>query len=129
MDKKLVFLVLLFFLILGGFSVQLLYQTRLRQVRATSKTPSQQESILLAYSDGKKCTINPVVRAEDQTGVPNIQVCVTASMGDLSSPCGQTDDSGIINFTLTSNQPGVADIVARVNNSFDIPTKVTCEFK
>ncbi len=127
MDKKLSFLVLVFFLVLGTFAT-VLFQKEARQTRAASQVPDAVQSFIIVSTKGNECTVNAVVRDHEQKGVANKEVCFTASVGNPSSPCAITNESGIAEITVTSTTPGSGQISAQVTNHFQIPTQVSCQF-
>ena len=129
MDKKLVILILLFFLILGTFSISVFTTNRARRARADNPPPpSQSKSFVLAYSNGTECIVNPVVRGDDENGIVGITVEVTSTFGTVSPVSSTTNESGISENTVTSSTQGIGQITAIVNGSMQISTQVSCEF-
>lgn len=127
MDKKLSFLVLIFFLVLGTFATVLL-QRDARQTRAANQTPDASLSFLIVSVKGGECTVNAIVRDSAQKGVPNKEVCVTSSVGTVNPPCAMTDESGIAEVKIISSAAGSGQVEANVTNYFKIPTQVSCQF-
>ncbi|OGK14887.1 hypothetical protein A3H80_03590 [Candidatus Roizmanbacteria bacterium RIFCSPLOWO2_02_FULL_37_19] len=133
MDRKLLLLVLVFFLVLGSFTSYVFYRTSLRQIQAeNATTPCQSTSFLLAFPNelpvGVRATLNAVVRSCDETTIPGAQVCLTTSLGTIEPECAQTNESGISDHVITSDVQGLAEIRGRVNNSMDIPTPISVQF-
>jgi uncharacterized protein (UPF0333 family) len=127
MDRKLSFLVLVFFLVLGTFATVLL-RREARQTRAASQTPEAVQSFMIVSSQGLECTVNVVVRDGSQKGVPNKEVCVTSTLGSVAPTCATTNESGIAEVIVTSSTAGSGQISAQVTNHFQIPTQVSCQF-
>ncbi|MBP9815911.1 Ig-like domain-containing protein [Candidatus Woesebacteria bacterium] len=127
MDKKLSFLVLIFFLVLGAFAT-VLFQKETRLTRAASQVPDAIQSFIIVSTKDNECTVNAVVRDQEQKGVPNKEVCFTATVGTPSAPCALTNESGIAEIVVTSTTPGSGQISAQVTDHFQIPTQVSCLF-
>lgn len=127
MDRKLSFLVLVFFLVLGTFAT-FLFQREARQTRAASQVPEAQESFIIVSTQGLECTVNVIVRDSEQKGVPSKEVCITSTLGSVSPQCTTTNESGIAEAVVTSSTPGSGQISAEVTGLFTIPTQVSCQF-
>ncbi len=127
MDKKLSFLVLVFFLVLGTFATVLIGRDA-QQTRASSQTPDMASSFLIVSGTGGECTVNAVVRDASQKGVPNKEVCMTSSVGIVAPACATTNESGIAEVKITSVTAGTGQVTAEVTGHFSIPTKVSCQF-
>ncbi|KXK11948.1 MAG: Bacterial Ig-like domain (group 1) [Microgenomates bacterium OLB23] len=127
MDKKLSFLVLVFFLVLGTFASFVL-QRETRLTRAASQVPEALQSFMIVSAKGLECTINVIVRDSAQKGVPSKEVCVTSTFGSVSPSCTTTNESGIAEVTITAPSAGTGNISANVTGLFDIPTQVSCLF-
>lgn len=127
MDKKLTFLVLVFFLVLSSFASVLLRRDA-RQTRAAGQTPVAVQSFMIASSSGSECTVNVIVRDDNQKGVPNKEVCVSSTQGTVSPSCATTNESGIAEVIVTSDTPGTGNLTAQVTGLFQIPTQVSCQF-
>ena len=127
MDRKLLTLVLAFFVVLGAFAVVLLDRNA-QLTRAASQTPSSGMSFLIVSAQQGECSVSAVVRDSAQKGVPNREVCVTSTLGSVSTPCQITDESGIAQFKVISATAGAGQITAQVTNQFQISTQVSCQF-
>ncbi len=127
MDKKLSFLVLVFFLVLSAFASVILHSEG-RQIRAADQIPVAVQSFMIVSSKGNECTVNVIVRDDAQKGVPNKEVCVNSTQGTVNPPCATTNESGIAEVVVTSNTPGSGNLTAQVTGLFQIPTQVSCQF-
>lgn len=133
MDRKLLLLVLVFFLVMGSFTSYVFFRTSQREISAANKgEPCQEKSFLLVSPNqvkvGEKATINAVVRTCDETTLPEAQVCLISTLGNVEPACAPTNESGISDHALTSDVEGIAQISARINNTIDITTPVSVQF-
>lgn len=136
MDKKLVGLVTLFFLsFLFFISVVLFNKPLSNLIRAKEDiSPSSQNSLMFAWpievqADGKTSVkIDVFVRSESNKLVPNKQVSVRSTLGQVQPSSGITDKNGKTSFTLASDQPGTAELTAIIDNTTELSKKLTIKF-
>jgi hypothetical protein len=132
MDKKLVVLALMFFLVLGAFSTALFFdQGSLKQTRATQKCEADvSKSFLVSLPKdvpaGGSCEVDAFVRCSDETSVVGAEVTLSVTNGTASPASVVTDESGKATFSVTG--AGLAQITALVNNSLPLTQTVTCNF-
>lgn len=132
MDKKLVVLALMFFLVVGAFSTALFFdQGSLKQTRATQKcAPDIAKSFLVSLPKdvppGGSCEVDAFVRCSDESSVTGADVTLSVTNGTASPANVPTDESGKATFTIVG--AGLAQITATVNNSMQLTQTVTCNF-
>jgi len=127
MDKKLSFLVIVFFLVLALFSTIVIKKNN-TVVKAANQTPDATKSFVIVSSKGSDCSISAVVRDAAEKAIANKEVCFTSSVGQLASQCAVTDDSGIAQVTASSTTAGTGQITANITGLFEIATKGSCNF-
>ncbi len=132
MDRKFLFLVLVFFLVFGTFGAALIIDQnpQNRLIRATQQCePSAGKSFLTSFpktvSAGEACEINAFVRCDDESSITGAEVSITVTNGTARTTTSLTDESGRAVFTV--DPTGLAEITATVNGSLLIPNTVTCE--
>ncbi len=137
MDRKLVGLMLLFFLAFGVFTTVVVFNQPLTQLtRAKEETvASASESLIFAWpltvkADGKTSSIISVfIRNLNGKPLSNKAVVLTSTLGNLSEASVTTDNQGKATFQLTSLTPGVAQITATVSGEATLTQKVTVSFQ
>jgi len=135
MDKKLVTLISVFFIVFLGFVIYLFTDGSIAQfTRADITTEvSLQKSLIFAWpltvtADGNKTSeITVFVRNENGDGVPEKIVKITSPIGTVQEGELQTGDDGKVIFHISSSTVGVAEIAAFVNNR-RLPRKITVQF-
>ena len=133
MDKKLVVLALMFFLVLGAFSTALFFdQGSLKQTRATQKCAADvSKSFLVSlHKDvpaGGSCEVDAFVRCADSSSVTGTNVTLSVSNGKASPSSATTDESGKATFSVVGT--GLTQITATVNNTMTLSQTVTCNFQ
>lgn len=131
MDKKLLTLVLVFFLVLGTFATSLYYeQSSTLRARATQKCqPVAEKSFAVSFPKivpaGSSCEVNVFARCEDESGVTGATVAIAVTNGTAQTTQSTTDENGNASFTVTPQ--GLANITAVINGSIQVPTAITCE--
>lgn len=132
MDKKLVVLALMFFLVLGAFSTALFFdQGSLKQTRATQKCEADvSKSFLVSLPKdvpaGGACEVDAFVRCADESSVVGANVTLSVVNGTASPAQVTTDESGKATFSVVGT--GLAQISASVNGGMQLPQTVTCNF-
>jgi len=136
MDKKLLMLAVIFFL---AFSINLsliVFENPIsRAIKAKDEqSVSLKDSLVFAWpysvlADGKANSLVTVfVKSSTGAPVPNKQVFIRTNLGELSNESAMTDNTGKVEFSLTSPTEGDAQIEALVDNS-KITNVVTVKFK
>ena len=132
MDRKLVVLALMFFLVLGAFSTALFFdQGSLKQTRAANKCqPDVMKSFLVSLPKdvpaGGSCEVDAFVRCADESSVTGAEVGLNVINGSASPATAQTDETGKATFAIVGT--GLTEITATVNNSMTLTQTVTCNF-
>ena len=122
MDKTLIVLVSIFFLLTTLFTTLVVFNPQIKAIRALSQTVCLSCSFVLAYplsakADGvASAKLSVVVRDSEKKAYPKGHVTVSTDVGSINPQTVLSDDRGIAEFTLISTQPGVAHIKALVNN-------------
>lgn len=136
MDKKLVGLLTIFFLLFGLFTTVLIFERPLiRFTKAKDELiPSPEKSIVFAWplklsADGRSTSqITVFVRNRDGGALSNKKVTISTNLGLLNSPSAVTNKNGKVEFTLSSTSAGVAEISASVDDSTQLTQKVSIKF-
>lgn len=135
MDKKLVGLMLIFFLSFGLFTTIVVFNKPLsRLTRAKEEfLPSAEKSLIFAWPLTTKADnqspvqINVFVRNASDVPLSNKKVVLTTSLGTIKENEVVTDKVGKATFNLSSNNPGIAEISASVDQ-IQLKQKVTVKF-
>jgi len=125
MDKKFMALVLVFFLVFGVFA------------RASAETdPSSQTSLIFAWpltaKIGDKVEVNVFIRNANNTPLNKKSVRLTTNLGLINGSqesTSESDKTGKVNFTLSSDTVGIAELTAFVNNNIQLIQKVSVKFE
>jgi hypothetical protein len=136
MDKKLLMLAVIFFL---AFSINLsliVFENPIsRAIKAKDEQKvSLKDSLVFAWpysvlADGKTNSLITVfVKSDTGSPVPNKQVFVNTNLGDLSNQSAMTDNTGKVEFSLTSTVEGDALVEASIDNN-KVTNTVTVQFK
>ncbi len=137
MDKKLSALLVLFVLIFALFIIFIVFKEPIATfTRAKEElVPSSESSLIFAWpltakADGsEKIDINVFVRNASNLPLPNKMVTLQSNLGSLETSSQTTDKSGKANFSLTSTNPGVANITATIDNQIQLKQTVTIKFE
>lgn len=138
MDKKLLTLIMLFFLSFAFFATVTIFNKPLTQfIRAKEDfIPSPDRSTILAWplsylkADGiTESVINVFVISESDKPIANKLVSLTNSLGILKESAATTDDSGKAVFRISSTTPGVAEVEAVVEPDIKLSKKVSIKFE
>ncbi|GIW62638.1 MAG: hypothetical protein KatS3mg090_0464 [Patescibacteria group bacterium] len=136
MDKKFLILAGAFFLFSIFFSFALFFQDQLLSLTRAEKyyTPSAEKTIVTAYpvkikiADNQKARIDVFVRNENDIPLKDKRVLIQTNLGTVSPSFIISDENGRASFYITSNQPGVANITAVVDN-IQIQKKISVKFE
>ncbi len=124
MNKKLVLMMIVFFISFLLFVSWVVFEKPLsRLTRAKEEfLPSTKHSLIIAYpltvkADGKsKSEINVFIRSTINMPISNATINLTSNLGSITPGSSITNKEGKVTFTITSKQPGVASIEAKVNS-------------
>ncbi len=137
MDKKIVGLMVIFFLSFGIFtSIVIFNKSPLTQfIRAEKElAPSAKNSLVFAYpltvkADGiSKNKVTVFVRNDANNVIPNKKVTITTSLGESIEKEITTGKDGKAEFHITSITPGIAEITVNASNVI-LLQKVTVKFE
>lgn len=134
MDKRLLGLLVLFFIAFVAFIGFFVYQTQVAAItQAGNQEVSPTESLIFAWpletpADGETPTeITIFVRTPDGNAVPDSQVQIASSLGTIQNPSAITDESGKAQFQLRSSTPGIAEVRA-IAGGFELQRSITIQF-
>jgi hypothetical protein len=137
MDKKLLFLIILFFFVFSAFSFTALRQGSFSSfIRAKEGTvPSAEKSLILAWpvtvnlTTSNQSKITVFIRNNKEVPIANKSVQLNTSFGSVTPSIATTDKTGKAEFFLQSNSPGLAEITALVDNNIELKQKITIKFE
>lgn len=141
MDKKFLGLFFLFFLAFTLFVSLVVFNKPITQfTKATEElTPSSETSHIFAWpltvaADGKsESEINVFVQNKNKNPVSTIinKVTLQTTLGQIREKNISDDDKklGKASFIVTSTEPGIAEITAKINDSVLVKQKVTIKFE
>jgi len=138
MDKKFIALMVLFFIVFGIFITNTLFSKQLTEFARASTTtdPSPKTSLIFAWpltaKVGDKIDINVFVRNASNSPVDNKPVKLVTNLGVINGAqesTTNTDKTGKVNFVLTSDTVGTAELTAYVNGNTPLDQKVTIKFE
>lgn len=137
MDKKLIALMLVFFLAFILFTSIVIFNKPLsRLTRAKEEfLPSPENSLIFAWpltakADGKTMVlINIFVRNNNNIPLPNKKVSVISTLGNINEIQATTDKAGKASFNLTSHTVGLAEISAIINNQIKLNQTISVKFE
>ena len=137
MDKKLLGLMIIFFLFFTLFATAVILPrnfTSFTQAQ-TETLPDATNSKILAWplsnvkADGRsESTITVIIRNSKTKPIEGRNVVLTTSMGAFKEGAVPTNKEGMAVFHLTSNSPGTAQIEATVDSSVKVAQTVTVQF-
>lgn len=136
-DKKFIILTSLFFLSFTLFTSMIVFNKPLTTlIRAKEDfVPSSTNSIMFAWplsspADGKtKVNITVFVRNSKNLTLSNKKVTLSSNLGEITEIQPISDKSGKSIFSLTSNQPGIAEIKSIIDNQIEISQKLSIKFE
>lgn len=138
MDKKLLALMVLFFLSFAFFSIMTVFNKPITQFTRAREdvTPSINRSKIIAWpfpiikADGiSESTINVFIISESGIPLSNKVVTLVSSFGQLRESAVSTDNNGKAAFKITASTPGIADIEAIVEPSLKLSQKLSLKFE
>lgn len=128
----------LFFIVFGIFITNTLFSKQLTGFARASTTtdPSPKTSLIFAWpltaKVGDKIDINVFVRNASNSPVDNKPVKLVTNLGVINGAqesTTNTDKTGKVNFVLTSDTVGTAELTAYVNGNTPLDQKVTIKFE
>lgn len=138
MDKKFVILMVIFFLVFGVFVTSTLFNKQIGNFAraATESDPSSQTSLIFAWpltaKVGEKVDVNVFIRNANNSPLDKKSVRLVTSLGTINGATestAQSDKTGKVNFVLTSDTPGIAELTVFVNNNIQLSQKVSVKFE
>ena len=138
MDKKLLALIMLFFISFVFFVGLTIFNNPLRYLTSAKEdfTPSPVRSKIIAWPLSSlkahgvaQSEINVFVVSESDKPIPNKQVTLTSTLGNLRETTVITDNNGKATLHITSSNPGVAQIEAMVEPGIKLNHKITIQFE
>ncbi len=137
MDKKLLGLILAFFVTFILFTAAIVFQRPLTQaIRATEEnTPSGSTSLIFAWpltekADGNtQVEVDVFVRSKSNKPVPKKTVNLTSSLGNVQALSNVSDTQGKATFIITSSTSGMAQLSAIIDNTIPLQKTVTVKFE
>lgn len=136
MDKKLFFLVLVFFIIFSAFSFTAIKQMSFVSfIRAKEENlPSAEKSIIIAWPltvnllNNNQSKITVFIRNNKELPISNKLVKLVINFGTYNPQEVYTDKNGKAEFIVQSNTKGSVDVGAIVDNTIELKQKVTIKF-
>lgn len=125
MDKKLLIIGILFivtfiiYIVIAFFRIPIFSFT---QAANENRAADISTSLIFAWplelssTSEEPSEITVFIRDNEGRGIPEKQVRVTSTLGELQGSPSITDDQGKVTFLLTSSAPGVALVEAYVDN-------------
>ena len=138
MDKKFVLLMIVFFLVFGVFITNTLFNKQLTKFTRASGDidPSSQASLIFAWpltaKIGDKVEVNVFIRNANNSPLDKKQVKLVTNLGLINGAQESTSESnktGKVSFTLSSDTTGIAELTAFVNNNIQLIQKVSVKFE
>jgi hypothetical protein len=138
MDRKFMALMVVFFLVFGIFVTATVFNNQISNfARAvTENDPSAQTSLIFAWpltaKVGDKVEVNVFVRNPKNLPLDAKQVKLVTNLGlvnGMKESTSESNKSGRVDFTLSSDTTGIAELTAFVNNNIQLIQKVTVKFQ
>lgn len=138
MDKKFTALMVVFLLVFGVFVTTTLFNKQISNIaRASTETdPSAQTSLIFAWpltaKVGDKVEVNVFIRNANNLPLDKKQVKLVTNLGLVNGTSESTSASnktGKVNFTLSSDTAGIAELTAFVNNNIQLIQKISVKFE
>jgi len=138
MDKKFVALMMVFFLVFGVFITTTVFNKQIANfARASTETdPSAQTSLIFAWpltaKVGDKVGVNVFIRNAKNIPLDKKPVKLATNLGLINGTQEsilESDKTGKVSFTLSSDTTGVAELTAFVNNNVQLIQKVSVKFE
>ncbi len=131
-------LMVVFLLVFGVFVTTTLFNKQISNIaRASTETdPSAQTSLIFAWpltaKVGDKVEVNVFIRNANNLPLDKKQVKLVTNLGLVNGTQESTSASnktGKVNFTLSSNTAGIAELTAFVNNNIQLIQKISVKFE
>lgn len=136
MDKKLIFLLIVFFSFFSFFSLMLVSRRSTGFLtRAEANDPSAEKSLIIAWplsvnlKEPTEVKITVFIMNKNQVPLANKKVTLTSNMGKFRENDLMTDKLGKAEFYLLNDSPGIANIEAIVNDNIPLKNKVSIKFE
>ncbi|MFH0979905.1 MAG: Ig-like domain-containing protein [Candidatus Roizmanbacteria bacterium] len=137
MDKKLASLLIIFVLVFGLFVGLVVFNKPIRTFTRASEEliPSSESSLIFAWpltakaDNIEKVDINIFVRNAKNLPLANKRISLETNLGAVAAITDTTDKSGKATFSLTSSNPGIAQIKATIDNQIQIKQTITIKFE
>ena len=138
MDKKFMALMLVFFLVFGVFVTTTLFNKQISNIaRASTETdPSAQTSLIFAWpltaKVGNKVEVNVFIRNANNLPLDKKPVKLVTNLGLVNGTqesTSESDKTGKVNFTLSSDTAGIAELTVFINNNVQLIQKVSVKFE
>lgn len=138
MDKKFMFLMVLFFVIFGVFVTTTLFSKNFKGfARASAATdPSSQTSLIFAWpltaKVGDKVAVNVFIRNANNSALDKKTVKLVTNLGLVNGAqesTAESDKTGKTSFILSSETQGIAELTAFVNGNNQLSQKVSVKFE
>ena len=131
-------LMVVFFMVFGVFVTTTLFNKQIANfARASTETdPSAQTSLIFAWpltaKVGDKVEVNVFIRNANNLPLDKKQVKLVTNLGLVNGTQESTSESnktGKVNFTLSSDTAGIAELTAFVNNNIQLIQKISVKFE
>jgi len=131
-------LMVVFFMVFGVFVTTTLFNKQIANfARASTETdPSAQTSLIFAWpltaKVGDKVEVNVFIRNANNLPLDKKPVKLVTNLGLVNGTQESTSESnktGKVNFTLSSDTVGIAELTAFVNNNIQLIQKVSVKFE
>ena len=131
-------LMLVFFLVFGVFITSTLFNKQIANfARASTETdPSAQTSLIFAWpltaKVGDKVEVNIFIRNANNLPLEKKQVKLVTNLGLVNGTqesISESNKTGKVNFILSSDTIGVAELTAFVSNNIELSQKVSVKFE
>lgn len=138
MDKKLLGLVVVFFLSFITFAFLTVFNKPITQFTRAKEdlVASPEKSLIIAWpylsvpADGKtESAINVFVISPSDKPVSNKTVTLLTNLGQVKESQLTTDNDGKVTFHLSSLTPGISEVRAVVDRTVELSHKITVKFE
>lgn len=138
MDKKFIALMILFFVVFGVFITATVFNKQIANfARASTETdPSSNTSLIFAWpliaKVGDKVDVNVFIRNANNLPLNKKPVKLVTNLGLINGAqesSSESDKTGKVNFVLSSDVAGVAELTTFVNGNIELTQKVTVKFE
>ena len=131
-------LMVVFFMVFGVFVTTTLFNKQIANfARASTETdPSAQTSLIFAWpltaKVGDKVEVNVFIRNANNLPLDKKQVKLVTNLGLVNGTqesIAESNKSGKVNFTLSSDTAGIAELTAFINNNIQLIQKISVKFE